>query len=90
LAFPDQGKHPWPCCTVCTGSGQKNGQLPDREQLFQFPHDIGFEEDVLWLGIKSVVPEEKVHEYRCFFLTMRKIIHMELGDQFEEVVEFFV
>jgi len=62
---------------------------PDQKELLQLLHDVGFEEDILWFGVNSIIPAEKVRKYKSKFLQMRKIIHMELGEQFSEVVEFY-
>ena len=70
-------------------SGTPAALLPEKEQLFQLLHDVGFAEDVLWLGINSIISEEQVQRYRKQFLAMRKIVHLELSDQFEELIEFY-
>ncbi len=70
-------------------SGCSDDLQPGREQIFQLLHDVGFAEDVLWFGINSVIPQKQIRKYKNDFLKMRKIIHMELDDKFQEVVEFY-
>ncbi|RUM44225.1 MAG: ABC transporter ATP-binding protein [Desulfocapsa sp.] len=70
-------------------SGKDTTPLPEQKQIFQLLYDIGFAEDVLWIGINSVIPEEQVQKYRHHFLAMRKIVHLELREQFEDVIEFY-
>ncbi len=64
-------------------------KLPDKQLLFQVLHDVGLEEDILWMGGNIVIPEKKARLYKKHFLEMRKIIRMELGDQFSQIVEFY-
>ncbi len=70
-------------------SGCPEDRLPDQEEIFQLLHDVGFAKDVLWFGVNSVIPHEQVRKYKHTFLEMRKIVHMELGDKFHEVVEIY-
>jgi putative ABC transport system ATP-binding protein len=67
-------------------SGQK---LPDEQKLLQILHDVGLEEDILWIGGNTVIPEDQARKYKNQFLEMRKIVRMELGDQFSQIVEFY-
>ena len=68
---------------------RESNTLPDQDQVFQLLHDVGFAEDVLWFGINTVIPEKQVQKYRNHFLAMRKIVHLELREQFEELIEFY-
>jgi len=72
-----------------TSNCQKNIQPPEQQKLFQLLRDVGFEDDVLWFGINSILSEEQVQKHKEEFLQMRKIVHMELGEHFNEVVEFY-
>ena len=70
-------------------SGCPENRLPGQKQIFQLLRDVGLAEDVLWFGINSVIPPEQARKHKNRFLKMRKIVHMELGERFQEVVEFY-
>jgi len=64
-------------------------RLPDEQKIFQVLHDVGLEEDILWMAGNIVIPEETARKYRNKFLEMRKIVRRELGEEFSRVVEFY-
>jgi ABC-type multidrug transport system fused ATPase/permease subunit len=60
-----------------------------RSRLRQIIHNIGFEKDLVWLGMSSIPPTDKAHKLKDHILRMRQIVHQELKGKFEKVVEFY-
>jgi ABC-type multidrug transport system fused ATPase/permease subunit len=60
-----------------------------RPRLYHLLKRIGLEKDVVWLGMSSIPSREKAQLLREQVLRMRQLVHHELSEQFEKVVEFY-
>lgn len=66
-----------------------NKELPDHDRLLQIIRDVGMEEDILRFGFNMIIPRERVMPLKEKFLSMRRIIQGEMGEQFAKIVEFY-
>lgn len=73
-------------------SVQASGTDPEdipREKLFEVIRDVGLEDNILTFGFNSVLPSCRVAHLREKILRMRRIIHEELAEEFDELAEFY-
>jgi len=64
-------------------------ELPGREKVLAMMREVGLEADVIRWGYRSVLPLEKAQQLADKILSMRRIIHNTLRDEFDGVVEFY-
>jgi putative ABC transport system ATP-binding protein len=67
----------------------KRAELPDRVKVLDIVRSVGLEADVIRWGFSSVVPLEKARLLADKILSMRRIIHDTLRNQFDGIVEFY-
>ncbi len=60
-----------------------------RSRLHRLLPAIGLEKDVTWLGMSSIPPRDTAKLLREYVLRMRLLVHDQLREHFEKVVEFY-
>ncbi len=67
----------------------KDIDLPDRDTVIDMVREVGLEEDIIRWGFRSIIPLEKARGLADKILSMRRIVHETLRQEFEGVVEFY-
>jgi len=75
-------------CEALRSAG-KDIDLPERDTVIDMVRGVGLEEDIIRWGFRSIIPLEKARGLADKILSMRRIVHETLRQEFEGVVEFY-
>ncbi|HKJ65822.1 MAG TPA: ABC transporter ATP-binding protein, partial [Desulfopila sp.] len=75
-------------CEALRSAG-KDIDLPDRDTIIDMVREVGLVDDIIRWGFRSIIPLEKARGLADKILSMRRIVHETLRQEFEGVVEFY-
>jgi ABC-type multidrug transport system fused ATPase/permease subunit len=63
--------------------------LPTREEIFRVLDKIGFSEDILVMGLNTLLSSERHPEFARKLIAVRKLFFQRWGNELAELVDFF-